>query len=304
MVPLTIKNLKVKKTKMMTQKSGLMKRSKLINPGTPSTKEAMYHLAVAEQVINRQKASRKAHAMAARAASSGLVDDAPAPTVVYVQAPGPKPEKKSVDFGLAINAFSATLSDNSTLRLVNGIQTGSGYWNRVGRKVINKSIRIKLNGGWTYDMTATLIPTNVARIIVIWDADPSHGGIPPFNQIFANTDQTGTVTASLTSALKVTESERYRILRDTLIPFSSQTGSTSTSAAPVTVIQSWTYDEFIPLKDAETDYYANSNPMTNADMEKGSIYVVMAAEENVTTAGTRNFIDVEDGFARIRYSDP
>ena len=291
---------------MNTPKIGLMKRGKLMGGSTPSTKEAMYHYAQAEALMAKRSKNRRAAAAADRAHL--LVDDEPihrAPTVVYVQAPGPKPEKKSIDYGLSLVSITDDVTTNTSLRLVNGIQTGSGFWNRIGRKVLNKSLRIKINGGWTYNWTTTTCPTNLLRFIVLWDADPSHGAIPPFNQIFAVTDQTGTTTANMISPLKVTESERYRVLRDKLIYFNAESGIGPVGAGTwYRGEQTWVIDEFIPLKDAETDYYSNSNPMTNADMEKGSIYVVLVAESNVATAGAENFLEVEQGLSRLRFVDP
>ena len=53
------------------------------------------------------------------------------------------PEKKGLDTNLYIASVINTSNTNTNCFVVNLIQQGSGSWNRVGRKVNLKSLRIK-----------------------------------------------------------------------------------------------------------------------------------------------------------------
>lgn len=220
-----------------------------------------------------------------------------------VRAAGLK-EKKGVDttFNSSGNVL-ATTNTNSQITPVNLIQSGSNSWQRVGRKVQLKSLRI---GGlvrfrwWSGDQRTH---GETFRMVVVFDAQPSSGSIPTWDTIFGTTDQSGTESSDFNRPVRYDNMQRFRVLRDVTMDMWPRTVEV-TASSPTYADYTKHFDEYIRLDGLETVFSGQSAPMTIADLSTGALYIGYRASANVTaTSAEDRFFLVEDSYARLRYTD-
>lgn len=209
-----------------------------------------------------------------------------------------KRELKGVDLAFpataGVNGYTETATTNADILVVNLIQTGNGSWNRVGKSVSLKSLRIRgffkaiLQNG-------TTIPSNFLRMAIVWDKQPSGGSIPTFNTIFGKTDQSGNETSEITDPLRYDNTGRFRVLRDCIYTINPQAAGENTDTTEPYVH----VDEFINLKGLETIYSGQSTPMTINDISSGALYIVLRANNRLSS----NSIEPLKMMYRLRYYD-
>lgn len=205
--------------------------------------------------------------------------------------------KKGMDTDVSIGTLIATTNTNAGILPLNLVQQGAGSWNRVGRKAINESLRLK--GVVTFAAIPTVATgvynAPVVRLVVVWDQQPSSGAIPNFDVIFGITAQDGTESCpDITCPPRYDNMDRFKVLLDkTLNPFPGPAYNTGTGP-----ILSWSQsvDEYIKLGKRETVFSGQSNPMTLADISTGALYLVVRAGRNDGT-----FTSALDAVARLRY---
>lgn len=213
-----------------------------------------------------------------------------------------KVELKGVDFSLNNGtAVPSTTNTNAVSIVLNLIQQGAGSWNRIGRKVCLKSLRLRgtVHHEWNPVATTAASSGNVMRMVVVWDKQPSGAAIPTYDTIFGRTIQDGTESCSFLDGLRYDNTDRFSVLRDETFYANPQTalftGTTNTN------FDVYPFDIFIPLKDRETVFLGQSAPMTIADISTGAIYVFYRAAID----SVNNFMSVGGpGVARLRYIDP
>lgn len=209
-------------------------------------------------------------------------------------------EKKGIDTPLTVTPVISTTNTNGAMFCVNAVGPGTGYFNRVGRKIMNKSLRI--TGSVAFQLTPNgttgLLNGNWLRMLVVWDKQSSGASIPAFSTIFGNTDNTGMETSTYSDSLKFDNMGRFRILRDCNITLDPQTAITTGSVNSITYIRK--IDEFIPLNNRVTQYSADNNPASVTDISTGALYVIFRAAEN---SAISTIIVLTDCMARLRFSD-
>jgi len=209
-------------------------------------------------------------------------------------------EIKGMDTELAIaGPVLATTATNGDCFVLNLVQQGAGSWNRVGRKIRMKSLRLK---GL---ITAALLPQAVTlnrvggtlRMVVVFDKQPSGNAIPSFDTVFGSTDQTGTESSDIMDPVKYDNMSRFKVVKDCVLtfqPLSVPTGGTQNNTYEVISI-----DEYIKLPNLETVFSGQSNPMTIADISTGALYVYFRA-----SSATSFQVQVgAETKARLRYFD-
>ena len=220
------------------------------------------------------------------------------PRQVRVPAARALGEKKGMDTAISFAQINNTVNDNSGMIVLNLIQQGAGSWNRVGRKVNLRSLRIRGDiqhvqttsaSGFTYGQTV--------RCVVVWDKQPSSGTIPQWQDMFGFTAQDGTEGTSMYAPIRYDNMDRFSILRD--VTYDPQPGAKA-QTAPDTVVYYNTIDEYIRLGDRECVFSGQSNPMTIADISSGAIYFCVRARLN-NTVNTQSAIT--NMTARLRYTD-
>lgn len=209
-------------------------------------------------------------------------------------------EKKGVDTDLTNATIVATTNTNDDIFVTNLIQMGSGSWNRIGKRAILKSLRVK---GFVQFLQYTTVATGVAypptfRLIVVWDKQPSGNAIPAFDQIFGITAQDGTESCpSITCPPRYDNMDRFKVLKDCMyVPPPMSVSSTGT--APVTQVYV-PVDEYIKLPLLECVFSGQSQPMTIADISTGALYVIMRQTNAAGNLSQTGF----QGNARLRYTD-
>ena len=169
-------------------------------------------------------------------------------------------ELKGVDTGLSVSPVIATTNTNGNITAVNLIQQGAGSWNRVGRKVHLKSVRICITATCFTAIAATTfdIESNRLRMILVWDKQPS-GTLPTFDTIFGRTDQTGSESSTVNDPLRYDNTDRFRVLRD--IRLVSNVEATPASGGTTNLYEHQIVcDEYIKLRELETVYSGQTSP--------------------------------------------
>lgn len=165
------------------------------------------------------------------------------------------------------------ISTTGRFTLLNGIQTGNGFFNRRGRKVTMKSLH--LTGQLHYSGQDGVGTNEYLRIMVIYDRE-AQGAFPTSAQILANTDNTGTNVTNSLSNRNMTEAERFIVLRDIRIAI-PQDANVATTSLFANIIDynnmRINVDEFIDLKSLETVYSASTNPAAIGDITAGSLFL-------------------------------
>lgn len=209
-------------------------------------------------------------------------------------------EKKGVDTQLTLSPVIATVTTNASSFVLNLVPPGTGSFNRVGRKIYPRSVRIKGTAVYFYApaaTTATVIGSNL-RMVVVWDKQPS-GVLPTFDTIFGNTDQAGAETAAYTSVPRYDNMDRFRVLKDCM--YKSDVQAVSTGGSSNLISEKIPIDEYIKLNNLETVYSAQSSTQTIADISSGAIYVYFRAADNTASFATWDV--AQNTWARLRYSD-
>lgn len=192
-----------------------------------------------------------------------------------------------------------TSTTNAGVAVLNCVQTGSGSWNRNGRKIFLKSVRIRGATEVVHDNAGAAAATRAAivRLVVVWDRNPNSGSIPTFDTIFGETSQTGTETSSVLSNLRWDNTGRFKVLRDVInlhvpngIPQVAEEG----------ILSKCTFDEFIKLDGLETIFSGQANPCTIGDISSGALYLYVRMDNN-TANSTGNLIT--ESSARLRFTE-
>lgn len=199
----------------------------------------------------------------------------------------------------------STTNTNAGIFVLNLIQQGSGSWERIGKKVHLKSIRINGTAKFRYSKitTSSNLLGSCMRMCVVWDKNPNSGTIPTFDTIFGKTSQAGGESTTYLDGLKYDNTGRFRVLRDWKIvcspnttPFTDGTGGDDNSIEAV-----YYFDEFVKLKNKVCVFSGQSDPMTIADISSGALYLVARADVN--TADSLAEWAVENSVARLRYKE-
>lgn len=210
-------------------------------------------------------------------------------------------EKKGVDTILTLSPVLDTTSTNGSSFVINLVQPGTASYNRVGRKIYCQSVRIKGVANHTYTPTVTTgdMTSNVLRMVVVWDAQPS-GVLPAFDTIFGTTTQAGTEGSKFLDPVRYDNMGRFAVLRDTIIPMQIDYQNAFAGSSNIS-IQKYCFDEYVKLSNRETVYSGQSSPCTIADISTGGLYIYFRSD--VAAAGISQVAITEDSFARLRYTD-
>lgn len=214
------------------------------------------------------------------------------------QMPG-RAEIKGLDTDLDVTPVLDTTNTNGSIFPVNLIAPGNGSFNRIGRKAILKSLRLRGVAYHTWLQAATTGNQlgNTLRGIVVWDKQPS-GVLPTFDTIFGRTVQDGTESTEIYDVLKYDNTNRFQVLRDFVIDMpvtiDNQAGGNTDSTSNV-----YKFDYYIDLANRTTIYSGQSSTQTIADISSGALYVIWRAEFN--SAST--FVTLAKTFGRLRYTD-
>lgn len=201
-------------------------------------------------------------------------------------------EIKAIDIAATAYTFQQ-VGTPPTLTLLNGIQVGAGFFNRIGSKVEMKSLHIR---GQLFNLATTV--QDYLRVIIFYDRQPN-GAAPTFADLMQSRDQAGTATTSAKSEINLDQRDRFVILRDRQwqAPSVTLTAGVQTNGPNFPGMdQEWDINEFIKLNDLTTHYKSSTNPTTIADINSGALYMTLVSDQ---AAGKWQYVV---GF-RLRFGD-
>jgi hypothetical protein len=186
------------------------------------------------------------------------------------------PEKKYIDCGIGATAgpgLALSLNTSGSIYLLNGIQTGAGVYNRLGRKIsmISLNLRVYVN---VINQTLTS-QDSIGRLMVLYDRQPN-GGTPIFSDILQNTDQSDNTYSSSICGLNLNNRERFTVLMDQELYMPPMVVSGGVPQANwamwPTPNKGCLLSRFIKLKGLVTQYKSDSVPSLAADIATGAIW--------------------------------
>lgn len=221
-------------------------------------------------------------------------------TVIPAQLRQLNTEKKVVFFGTAdaVNTLLA-LNTTGTITCVNLIQVGSSMYNRIGRKLEMRSVRMVAQL-ITLTVTRNTVVPDYARVVLVYDRQ-TNGALPAFADIFQDTEQSGTNTSFSMSGINMNNRERFLVIMDKriTIPQGNDTAGVLTNVFPNDADLPVKFDEFRRLRGLTTHYKADSNPAVIGDVATGGLYLCCFTVNQA--AGTEIF--ALDWNLRLKYTD-
>lgn len=210
-------------------------------------------------------------------------------------------EKKSMDFPVAASSpQTQAISTTATFDVVNLPQEGASFYNRIGRKIMMRSLH--LCGQIVRSAAVAGTVSEYLRVMVVYDRQPNKAA-PAIADLLLNYDNAGgTVTNSL-SSLNMNNAERFAILRDIRIHIPQEGNVAATQQTGIQSIIDYqtnrtNINEYIKLKDLETHFASSTNPSAIGDCTTGALWVVTFGN---LAAGTANY--QLNYTTRLRYHD-
>jgi len=206
---------------------------------------------------------------------------------------GIKGETKAVDILPASYNLTAAAASVTTLNLV---VAGSTFNQRIGRKICLKSLYIR--GHYTYTATPSTAASDPAyvRTVVVYDKQ-TNGAAPTWANVFTSYDQALTTSSTALDHVNLDFRDRFVILADEthlIMPF----GAAQQPAAFTPTASEMMINRYIPLKNMETQYKADSSPSVVGDIATGGLFLLQFSSATPAN-GTARFT----GSLRLRFTD-
>lgn len=202
-------------------------------------------------------------------------------------------EIKAIDIPNASHVFRSTAVTTNVI-LLNGVQTGAGFFNRVGSRVEMKNLHIRGN----IEPIATSTPSCM-RMIIVYDRQPT-GALPVISELIQARDQDGNPTTQGYAEINLDNRDRFQILRDIQLFVSSLTfvGAQESFIGVQDGTVCYAINEFIKLKGLGTHYNSTASPVTIANIATGALYCFFLNGANGTDSSWQF-----TGQFRLRYND-
>lgn len=185
-------------------------------------------------------------------------------------------ELKTVDTSPADYGCNST----GSITLLNGVATGTDFTDRIGRKIIMKSVSIQ---GYLYPEDSN-VTENLARIMLVYDSQ-SNQAAPAMTDILK--------TSTALSQLNLNNRERFRVLYDSFNAMAGQNYVTATltyAGSPTTAL----VKQYIKLNH---DVIYSGTTAAAASIQTGGLYLVTVG---IGAVGTGQLYGAS---ARVRFID-
>lgn len=191
------------------------------------------------------------------------------------------------DVGRALISYAAPPVlgyDNATgFNCLNLQQENTGYYGRIGNKIVTKSVRIKF-GLYADARTVGNVEECISvRCMLVYDKSPN-GVAPVFSDILQNASATGVTSTYFTSSVNMNNKDRFVIIRDKSYNLSSQN--------PLINVKWYCKGMW------ETIFKGTSNPITIANIRTGAFYFLVFTDGVALLTPT-----IESFGCRMRYYD-
>lgn len=183
-------------------------------------------------------------------------------------------------------------------QLLNGIQAGSGFSQRVGRKIRMKSLKVQFNINPFPSRTQV---GDLGRVLIVYDRQ-TNGALPALADVLQDTNTAAANTTNVAVGPNLSNRERFTVLRDysfTLPAVVVAATGVPSSAYPDSFegehqsFIKW----YIKLKGLETVFNADTGDV--GSIATGSIFVLALGG---VAAGTNAWL-VNSWHSRLRYYD-
>lgn len=212
------------------------------------------------------------------------------------------PELKALDIKpevMPINGNSTT----AAFKLLNAIQEGSGFFNRIGRKINLKSLMVTVDIEKSLANVANVDP-QFARVVFLYDAQPN-GAAPVYSDVMQDVEQAGAPSVNVYSSLNLNNRDRFRVLLDKKFKLPG----CGIGGGPLVTGDNTVYEmnssslkivKYLKLKGIETMYKSTSSPSTISDIATGALWCMVIGEDSNAT-GSQAY--VANLTTRLRYYD-
>lgn len=203
-----------------------------------------------------------------------------------------RPEVKVLD----VTPTTHLLGNGMILTYLNLVREGTGFWNRVGRKICMKSLYVTGFITPTFANAAALAE-DYNRIIVFYDRQ-ANGAPISYDNLIQSVPQDGVTFSSLAfDHVNMNNRERFIILMDRRI-VTAPIGINGVTAVNNNIVndsnlsgndEGYKITRYIKLQDLETHYLSNSVPMTIADITTGALGILTIAVNATGNSRAYNF---------------
>lgn len=204
-----------------------------------------------------------------------------------------RPEIKFVDITTTATNFRVT-GTPPVAQPLNAISQGTGAYNRIGQKILMKSLRVR--GVVTNIATAT---QQTARVIIVYDRQ-CNTALPIWSDLILAVDKAATGTSNVLDGVNMGNRDRFIVLADEQmwLPAVTNTAGVLTNVGTLNSTDKnptmFNFDRFIRLKDLEA-HFNNVNGGTFADIQTGGMFMFLASGADAQYSMAWS--------ARLRYED-
>lgn len=203
------------------------------------------------------------------------------------------PEIKWVDVPSATANFRASGTPPAAISLFTPLQGAAGF-NRIGQKVILKSLRVR-----GYVQAGATSTPDFGRIIVVYDKQ-ANAALPNWADLITSISAAGAATTDTLAGINMSNRNRFIVLADEQLwlPSVTYTAGVLTNVGSLNTTDKnpsmFNFDRFIKLRDMET-HFNNANGGTFADIQTGSLNMFLVSGNDAKYFMTYN--------ARVRFAD-
>jgi len=176
---------------------------------------------------------------------------------------------------------------------------GAAPYNRIGSKILNKSLRLR---GFISVGSSTTAGQDILRVLVVYDRQ-TNGAAPSWGDVCEGTSAAGAANSAALAPINMGNRDRFVTLMDWVVyPGCNTAGSITDSAIPLTASnqpdgqQSFILDRYIKLKNLETHFGANTGGV--GDIRTGGIFMFFV-NQNQGADGV-HYLNYN---ARLRFDD-
>jgi len=227
--------------------------------------------------------------------------------------PGQK-EIKTCDLDLqtpgVFNPIIDDVTTNGSCRLMNAIEQGTADYQRVGKQINMKSLRIR--GHCIFQSSAPLaggaysnLNNNWVRFVLVYMKDQV-AAIPSFDDIFSQTSAGGSTFSNVMSPVDSAKMTDVTVLRDWVIKSDMPSITTQTTGAAGDI--QWAcrmpFDEYVKLDNLPAIFKGTASPITVDLLTTGALLLYARADTNLPGPPPNMLAFIfENSNARLRYTD-
>jgi len=214
-------------------------------------------------------------------------------------------ETKTVDNNLMPGIFEPiihTYNTNGCAMLLNNVQEGTADFQRVGKRINMKSIRIRGEvaiGSYSQSVSGSGVNSLNVRMVLVYFRE-YHSAIPDWNAVFGTLSPTGTTTGNLYSPLQSANMGSVAVMMDRVYS-NDLKGMALPSNTDITI--NVPFDEFIDLGGIGATYSGTASPITIANITGGALVLYARANFNSALPGEGQASIYQESHARLRFTD-